>query len=214
MSRNSGSVQNQDFEDYVSSVKQKSEELIKNVFPKRIVELNEILDSPLFNLDVQKQGLSIPLNIPVPDAQAISKALNHTIQNNHNDEEESPAGKKRKLNNVKNGPIVEDQSIIATGTKVLALPEGQVTVNKTISKMFDVVKPQIRQLVEYSNLLAKYPIIEDYRRVIAEIDEKEFISLRLIISEIRNHYASLFDLISKNWEKIIKPRTSNSENLY
>jgi len=49
---------------------------------------------------------------------------------------------------------------------------------------------------------------------IAELDEKEFISLRLIISEIRNHYASLFDLISKNWEKIIKPRTSNAENLY
>lgn len=86
----------------------------------------------------------------------ICRALNHTIQNNHNDEEESPAGKKRKLNNVKNGPIVEDQSIIATGTKVLALPEGQVTVNKTISKMFDVVKPQIRQLVEYSNLVSAW----------------------------------------------------------
>jgi len=29
---------------------------------------------------------------------------------------------------------------------------------------------------------------DDYRRTIAELDEKEFISLRLVIIEMRNHY--------------------------
>ena len=31
---------------------------------------------------------------------------------------------------------------------------------------------------------------EDYRRTVTEIDEKEYISLRLIISELRNQYVS------------------------
>jgi len=62
--------------------------------------------------------------------------------------------------------------------------------------------------------VAKYPHIEDYRRVVAELDEKEFLSLRIVLSEIRNHYAAMYDLIAKNWEKIIRPRTSNAENLY
>ena len=31
---------------------------------------------------------------------------------------------------------------------------------------------------------------EDYRRTVPEIDEKEYISLRLIISELRNQYVS------------------------
>ena len=31
---------------------------------------------------------------------------------------------------------------------------------------------------------------DDYRQTIAEFDEKEFISLRLIIVEMRNHYVS------------------------
>lgn len=34
------------------------------------------------------------------------------------------------------------------------------------------------------------PPQEDYRRTVTEIDEKEYISLRLIISELRNQYVS------------------------
>lgn len=63
----------QDFEDYVASVKQKSEDLIKNKFPKRIRELNELLASPEFDMDMQQESLAQPLNIPCPDAISISR---------------------------------------------------------------------------------------------------------------------------------------------
>jgi len=63
--------------------------------------------------------------------------------------------------------------------------------------------------------VAKYPHVDDYRRTVLELDEKEFISLRLVLIELRNHYASLHDLISKNLEKIKKPRsTNNTDNMY
>jgi len=82
---------------------------------------------------------------------------------------------------------------------------------------------------------------EDYRRTITEIDEKEYISLKIIVSELRNQYVSplgpcaghthththvlllmsaccfqviLHDMILKNIEKIKKPRNSNAEALY
>jgi len=42
-------------------------------------------------------------------------------------------------------------------------------------------------------------IQDDYRRTITELDEKEFVSLRLVIVEMRNHYVSfsfiLFEII-------------------
>lgn len=58
------------------------------------------------------------------------------------------------------------------------------------------------------------PHQEDYRRTVTEIDEKEYISLRLIISELRNQYVTLHDMILKNIEKIKRPRSSNAETLY
>jgi len=253
---------NQNFEDYVTSVKTKSEELIKSVFPKKIEALNKLLDSTEFNYEHQHKLLYESLNIPIPDAQAINRALT----NSHNSAGDGEAAnKKRKLNNA------HDEVITTEGTKVLALPSGPITCNSILSKHIDTVKPFIRELVEHANLLkmwitflipkiedgnnfgvsiqedtlgeiravegeaatfydaiaryhinrgkiiskvAKYPHIDDYRRVVAELDEKEFLSLRIVLSEIRNHYAAMYDLIAKNWEKIIRPRSSNTENLY
>lgn len=62
--------------------------------------------------------------------------------------------------------------------------------------------------------VAQYPHIDDYRRAIKELDEKEFFSLRLIVAELRNHYATLHDLISKNGDKLRKPRSSNTEHMF
>lgn len=62
--------------------------------------------------------------------------------------------------------------------------------------------------------VAKYPHVDDYRRFIQEVDEKEFLSLRLIVCELRNHYSILHDMILKNIEKIKKPRNSNIDGMY
>jgi len=251
------------FEDYVLSVKSKSEHLIKSVLPRKIDELNKLLDSAEFSYEHQHKLLYEALNIPVPDAQAISRALANSYQGAEDGEASS---KKRKLNNAH-----ADDLGMTEGTKVLALPSGPITCNTILSKHIDTVKPYIRELVEHANLLkmwvtflipkiedgnnfgvsiqedtlgeiravegeaatfydaiaryhinrgkiiskvAKYPPIDDYRRVVAELDEKEFLSLRIVMSEIRNHYAAMYDLVAKNWEKIMRPRSSNAENLY
>jgi len=62
--------------------------------------------------------------------------------------------------------------------------------------------------------IAKYPHVVDLRRTVKELDEKQFVSLRLMVCELRNSYAMLHDLITKNLEKIKKPRNSNLECMY
>lgn len=47
-----------------------------------------------------------------------------------------------------------------------------------------------------------------------ELDEKEYLSLWLVMCEIRNRYCSLHDIVIKNLEKIKKPRSSNTDSLY
>lgn len=63
--------------------------------------------------------------------------------------------------------------------------------------------------------VAKYPHIDDYRRAVQEMDDKEYLSLWLVMAEIRNRYCSLHDIVIKNLDKIKKPRSSNAaESLY
>lgn len=63
--------------------------------------------------------------------------------------------------------------------------------------------------------VAKYPHIDDYRRAVQELDEKEYLSLWLVVTEIRNRYCSLHDIVIKNLDKIKKPRSTNAtESLY
>jgi len=62
--------------------------------------------------------------------------------------------------------------------------------------------------------VAKFPHIEDYRASVEETDEKELLSLRLVLTEVKNHYSTLYDLIMKNKEKIKKPRSFHQASLY
>ncbi|XP_078571988.1 proteasome activator complex subunit 3-like isoform X3 [Branchiostoma floridae x Branchiostoma japonicum] len=192
--------------------------------------------------------MHMELNVPVPDP---------ILVNSH-----QPDAKRRKLDH-----NLDD----IQGTKVILNPGGMVTCNTKLTKIIEVMKPEIRTLVEKCNMLkmwvqllipriedgnnfgvsiqedtlgelrqyeseaaayldqisryfitrgklvskvAKYPHVEDYRRAVEEMDEKEFISLRLVCCELRNSYAALHDLIVKNIEKIKMPRTNNTESLY
>ncbi|CEO95185.1 Proteasome activator PA28 C-terminal domain-containing protein [Plasmodiophora brassicae] len=54
--------------------------------------------------------------------------------------------------------------------------------------------------------LNKYPNVDDYHRGIAELDEKKHLLLRHCCLDLRNNYAVLFDMITKNKDRLEKPR--------
>uniref|UniRef100_H2YLG0 Proteasome activator PA28 C-terminal domain-containing protein n=1 Tax=Ciona savignyi TaxID=51511 RepID=H2YLG0_CIOSA len=58
--------------------------------------------------------------------------------------------------------------------------------------------------------LCKRPGVKDYKRYLEEEDEKQFVSLRLMVAELRNACSSLHDSINKNIDKIKTPRSRNA----
>jgi len=58
--------------------------------------------------------------------------------------------------------------------------------------------------------VAKYPHVDDYRRSVQSLDEKQFVSMRFIALELRNHYVNEkktnnnnFSLNSNIWFSIL-----------
>lgn len=47
---------------------------------------------------------------------------------------------------------------------------------------------------------------QDYRQSVVECDHMQYVSLRLSAIELRNHYATLFDVVFKNIDKILQPK--------
>jgi len=62
--------------------------------------------------------------------------------------------------------------------------------------------------------VAKYPFVDDYRRSVKEIDDKQFLNMKISLNEIRNQYLLILDIVSKNYEKIKVPRTVRTQNMY
>lgn len=243
--------QNVRVQEYKERVIAQAEELVFKKFPKKIVELEGLLETEKFSR-IDLRAIHTELNIPIPDPKPI----------NHETDQLQLLGKKRKF-------CVLENDI--QGCKVLVLPNGSVPCNKHVVEIVDIVKPKIKQLVEDSNMLkmwiqflipriedgnnfgvsiqedtlgeirtvegeaaayldqisryfltrgkiiakvAKYPHVDDFRRTVQELDEKQYVSVRLVLCELRNHYATLHDMIIKNLEKIKKPRSSNNETMY
>ncbi|XP_036223854.1 proteasome activator complex subunit 3 [Bactrocera oleae] len=242
-------------QDYKDSLIKKAEQLIIQGFPEKIVELNELLATPMFS-DRNFNEVHQDLNIPTPEPILVN---NHADSADDGGDADQPAAKRPRTDH------------FVPGTKVMCLPTGSVPCNEPLCEMIKIVKPIIRKLVEDSNLLkmwisflipkiedgnnfgvsvqedtlaeiqaveseaaaffdqisryflsrakvvskvAKYPHIEDYRRAVVELDEKEYLSLWLVVCEVRNRYSSLHDIVIKNLEKLKKPRSSNADSLY
>jgi len=110
-------------------------------------------------------------------------------------------------------PRIEDGNNFGVSIQEDALSEIR-TVEGEAATYFDQISRYYMSRGKVVAKIAKYPHIEDFRKTLEEIDQKEFLSLRLVVAELRNHYATLHDLILKNLEKIKKPRNSNADALY
>ncbi|XP_041823874.1 proteasome activator complex subunit 1 [Melanotaenia boesemani] len=61
---------------------------------------------------------------------------------------------------------------------------------------------------------SKQPHVGDYRQLVHELDLHQYCELRLVVLDIRNTYAVLFDIINKNYDKIKKPRGDGKALIY
>uniref|UniRef100_A0AAY5KEX6 Proteasome activator complex subunit 1 n=1 Tax=Esox lucius TaxID=8010 RepID=A0AAY5KEX6_ESOLU len=202
-----------------------AEELVASFFPKKLLELDHFLKDPILNICELKE-IHSEINLTVPDPILLSDI---------HDGLEAQNAKKRKLEDVAGTKVfVMPGGMMKSNTKLVDLiekvkPEIRTLIEKcnteeTVAELRTVEGEAASYLDQISRYyitraklvskIAKYPHVEDYRRTVTEIDEKEYISLKIIVSELRNQYVTLHDMILKNIDKIKKPRSSNAEALY
>ncbi|KAG7216778.1 hypothetical protein INR49_021176 [Caranx melampygus] len=61
---------------------------------------------------------------------------------------------------------------------------------------------------------SKQTHVGDYRQLVHELDMYQYSELRLVVLEIRNTYAVMFDIINKNYDKIKRPRGDGKALIY
>uniref|UniRef100_A0A8C4KT30 Proteasome activator complex subunit 1 n=1 Tax=Dromaius novaehollandiae TaxID=8790 RepID=A0A8C4KT30_DRONO len=217
-----------------------AEDLVANFFPKKLLELDGFLKEPILNIHDLTQ-IHSDMNLPVPDPILLTNSHDgldgpNMKKRKLEDREETFQGTKVFV--MPNGMLKSNQQLVDIIEKVK--PEIRLLIEKcnTVGLMASLASLQEETVAELRTVeseaasyldqisryyitraklvskIAKYPHVEDYRRTVTEIDEKEYISLRLIISELRNQYVTLHDMILKNIEKIKRPRSSNAETLY
>ncbi|XP_059475522.1 proteasome activator complex subunit 3 isoform X2 [Neocloeon triangulifer] len=110
-------------------------------------------------------------------------------------------------------PKIEDGNNFGVSIQEDTLAEIQ-SVESEAAAFYDQISRYFLTRGKIVSKVAKYPHIEDYRRAVEELDEKEYLSLMLVLCEVRNRYSTLHDIVTKNLEKIKRPRSSNTESLY
>ncbi|UJR16470.1 hypothetical protein I4U23_003372 [Adineta vaga] len=110
-------------------------------------------------------------------------------------------------------PKVEDGNNFGVSIQEDSLAEVR-TLETEVAQYIDLTCKYLISRGELIKKVVKYPHVEDYRRSVQSLDEKQFVSLRFVALELRNHYTSVHDLFMKNLEKIKKPRSNQTNSMY
>jgi len=111
-------------------------------------------------------------------------------------------------------PRIEDGNNFGVSIQEEVLNEVHRIETESISYL-DAISRYFITRAKIISKVAKYPFVDDYNRAVKEVDEKEYLNIQFSCNEIRSHYLLILDVVSKNYEKIKKPRSSNNlESMY
>uniref|UniRef100_A0A8C1EPI6 Proteasome activator complex subunit 2 n=1 Tax=Cyprinus carpio carpio TaxID=630221 RepID=A0A8C1EPI6_CYPCA len=204
-------------ENYRQSLYKQAEKLFSDHIPLKISQLDNLLKGDDLSI-TDLSSLHAPLDIPIPDPPAPEDEEMETDKN-EDDEKKKKAPKcgfikgnerivklldivKPEIMALKETCITEKilERITAVKTKV----EGfQTNINKYFSERGDAVAKA-----------SKDTHVMDYRSLVHEKDEAVYSEIRVIVLDIRGFYAELYDVISKNLEKVTNPKGEEKPSMY
>nr|KAF6393393.1 proteasome activator subunit 1 [Pipistrellus kuhlii] len=203
----------------------KTENLLGSYFPKKISELDAFLKEPALN-EANLSDLKAPLDIPVPDPEKEKEKEERKKQQ----QEKEDKDEKKKEDEDKGppcGPVNCNEKIVTLLQRLK--PEIKDVIEQlNLEKVFELMTALHTKLEGFHTQIAKYfsergdavakaakqPHVGDYRQLVHELDEAEYRDIRLMVMEIRNAYAVLYDIILKNFEKLKKPRGETKGMIY
>lgn len=106
-------------------------------------------------------------------------------------------------------PKIEDGNNFGVGIQEECVDE----CNKAEDMSFSMLEHTSKVFPSRGELITKvlkHPQIRDYYQSVIEYDQMEYTNLKIGLVDLRNHYAVLHDIITKNLEKIQKPRSEEA----
>uniref|UniRef100_A0A914H0W3 Proteasome activator complex subunit 3 n=1 Tax=Globodera rostochiensis TaxID=31243 RepID=A0A914H0W3_GLORO len=223
---------NKKIEEYKNELLKEAEAIVEEKFPSKVIEFNELLKNPKYQYDrlVEVTALTDVNDIlPAPTGEKINDGVpiyafaKGSVKCNEKlaelIDELRPLLHEaiEDVNKVKVWiqfliPKIEDGNNFGVSIQEECLNETR-NVEAEVAGFISQISRYFASRARIATKIAKYPHVEDYRRAMLDTDEKAFINIRLVIIEMRNHFARLYDLLMKNIDKIKKPRTSHAENM-
>ncbi|KAI1731804.1 proteasome activator pa28 beta subunit domain-containing protein [Ditylenchus destructor] len=224
---------------YRESLLQEAETIVLEKFPQKVVEFNELLKTKKF-IPIEQHGkVKLLNNDDGPEAKRSKNDVvndkiatgtpvygfkNGTVPCNAKLAEMIEIVKPllreavEDVNKIKIWitlliPRIEDGNNFGVSIQEECLNEVR-NVESEAASFLDQMSRYFISRARILSKIAKYPFLDDYRRSILDLDEKQYLNIRLVMLEMRNHFTSLHDMLTKNYEKVKKPRNSNHENMY
>ncbi|KAG8455395.1 hypothetical protein GDO86_001548 [Hymenochirus boettgeri] len=227
--------------EFQKQICKEADDLVAVKFPQKIFELDQLLSSPELNVS-DLSTLRAELDIPIPDPEKEKeKEKKEKADKKKDDEEEKgpPCGpiscneKITSLQKRMKHEIQESKEKLNMVTLWLQLQIPQIEDGNNFGvavqeKVFEVMTNIRTKLDAFQTQIAKYlsdrgdavakaaknPHVGDYRALVHQLDESQYSELRITSLEIRNIYATLYDIITKNYGKIKRPRGETKGLIY
>lgn len=227
-------------ENYRQSLYKQAEELFSNHIPLKISQLDNLLKGDELSI-TDLSSLHAPLDIPIPDPPAAEEEEMETDKN-EDDEKKKKAPKcgfiKGNERIVKLLDIVKPEIMALKETCITVscwiahlipkIEDGNdfgVAIQEKILERITAVKTKVegfqtninKYFSERGDAVAKASKdthVMDYRSLVHEKDEAAYSEIRVIMLDIRGFYAELYDVISKNLEKVTNPKGEEKPSMY
>ncbi|XP_066460124.1 proteasome activator complex subunit 2 [Eleutherodactylus coqui] len=205
--------------------------------PEKIQHLDNLLKSDVFNVK-DLTSLHAELNIPIPDPP--TPEAEDTKMETDKEEKKAPKcgflKENEKLQKILNIVLPEIRTfregcaLIITWISHLIpkIEDGNdfgVSVQEKVLERVTAIKTKMetsqtnlnKYLTERGDAVAKASKethVMDYRALVHDKDEGAFVDLKLILTDVRNNYVEIFDIILKNFEKIANPKGEDKNTMY
>ncbi|XP_042366250.1 proteasome activator complex subunit 2 [Plectropomus leopardus] len=213
--------------------------LFTNVIPLKIVQLDALLKDEAFNIkDVS--SLRAPLEIPIPDPPAPEDEEMETDDGDEKKKKKAPKcgfikGNEKimsLLEKVKPEIVAIRETMITVSCWIQHLipkiEDGNdfgVAIQEKVLERITAVRTKIegfqtninKYFTERGDAVAKASKethVMDYRSLVHDKDEAVYSEIRVIVLDIRGFYAELFDIFTKNMEKLTNPKGEEKPSMY
>ncbi|XP_030612743.1 proteasome activator complex subunit 2 [Archocentrus centrarchus] len=220
---------------------QQAENLFSNFIPLKIIQLDSLLKDDALSI-TDTTSLKAPLDIPIPDPPSPEDEEMETDKNEDDEKKKKKPPKcgfikgnekiMMVLDRVKPEIVALRETIITVSCWIQHLipkiEDGNdfgVAIQEKILERIAAVRTKVdgfqtninKYFTERGDAVAKASKdthVMDYRSLVHEKDQAIYSEIRVIVLDIRGFYAELYDIISKNLEKVTNPKGEEKSSMY